>query len=376
MIAMTRIPTTWLLAALLLPVGWGRAEAATYCVGSVAELRSALNAAAASPENDEIRIRSGIYATGGTAFVYASPNSGWVGLYGGFETQGSNPCGRRVLDASVTRLTAGGTSRVLVMQHNAPPDALATRFIVDNLTLEQGAVPNGDGGALDMFSVVEAPNEFWLDNVIIRESSANFGGGASLYLRRGLVKITNSLFHGNSAAYASSHITLTQLFGAATPSVILSGNTFVGGSCPGAGGRGCGIRLALGGTVAAQIRNSVFHANMVSDVTTEGLTVIGYGSGTIGYADSLVPLTNGNLIPTVLRPLVGSPGFVDATGGDFRPRDDSILVNRGWSDTPFYPTNVFDLRGSPRVVGFSRDVGAYENQERLFRDSLEEAASP
>lgn len=373
---MTRTHLRCALACLILAARPLSADAATYCVGTAAELRSALNAAATSGEDDEIRVRTGTYATGGTPFIYNSTNSGWFGLYGGYETFNGNPCGRRVQEAGATVLTANRNNRVLLVAHNAPMSAPATRYILDNLTLDGGVAPSGNSGALDMFSAVEATNEFWLDNLIVRDSTASFGGGASLYLRRGLIKLTNSLFHANSATNAGAHVALTVLQGVATPSVIVSGNTFSGGTCPGQDLRGCGVIMGLGGTVQAQVINSVFHANQINDITAEGLVAGGFGSGTLRYDDSLVPVSGGTITPTIVRPLSGDPGFVDATGGDFRPGDASILVNRGFTATPFYPPNVFDLRAGRRVVGFARDVGAYEHQDRVFRDSLEAVASP
>jgi hypothetical protein len=365
------------LACLILAASPLPAAAATYCVGTVAELRNALNAAAASGEDDEIRVRTGTYATGGTPFIYNSTNSGWFGLFGGYEEFNGNPCGRRVQEATATVLTANRNNRVLLVAHNAPMNAPATRYILDNLTFDGGVAPTGfNSGALDMFTNVEASNEFWLDNLIVRNSTAGFAGGVGLYMRRGLIKLTNSLFHANSATNAGAHLTLTVLQGVASPNVIVSGNTFSGGTCPGQDLRGCGIIMGLGGSVQAQVINSVFHANQINDITAEGLAAGGFGSGTLRYDDSLVPVSGGTLTPTINRPLTGDPGFIDAAGGDFRPGDASILVNRGLTATPFYQPNVFDLRAGRRVVGFARDVGAYEHQERLFRDSLEAAASP
>lgn len=365
------------LACLILAASPLPAAAATYCVGTVAELRNALNAAAASGEDDEIRVRTGTYATGGTPFIYNSTNSGWFGLFGGYEEFNGNPCGRRVQEATATVLTASRNNRVLLVAHNAPMNAPATRYILDNLTFDGGVAPTGfNSGALDIFTNVEASNEFWLDNLIVRNSTASFAGGVGLYMRRGLIKLTNSLFHANSATNAGAHLTLTVLQGVASPNVIVSGNTFSGGTCPGQDLRGCGIIMGLGGSVQAQVINSVFHANQINDVTAEGLAAGGFGSGTLRYDDSLVPVSGGTLTPTINRPLSGDPGFIDAAGGDFRPGDGSILVNRGFTATPFYQPNVFDLRAGRRVVGFARDVGAYEHQDRLFRDSLEAAASP
>jgi hypothetical protein len=365
------------LACLVLAVAALPAPAATYCVGTAAELRNALTAAAASGADDEILVRTGTYETGGTPFIYNSTNSGWFGLFGGYEAFNGNPCGRRVQEAGATVLTANRNNRVLLVAHNAPINAAATRYILDNLTLDGGVAPAGfNSGALDMFTGVESSNEFWLDNLIVRNSTASFGGGAGLYMRRGLIKLSNSLFHANSATNAGAHINLTVLQGVASPNVILSGNTFANGTCPGQDLRGCGIIMGLGGTVQAQVINSVFHANQINDITAEGLAAGGFGNGTLRYDDSLVPVSGGNLTPTINRPLSGDPGFVNAAGGDFRPTDASILVNRGYTATPFYPPNVFDLRAGRRVVGFARDVGAYEHQDRVFRDSLEAVASP
>ena len=53
-----------------------RAEAATYCAASVAELQNALSAAAATIDYDEVRLVRGTYANPGP-FIYGSANAGW-----------------------------------------------------------------------------------------------------------------------------------------------------------------------------------------------------------------------------------------------------------------------------------------------------------
>lgn len=344
------------------------ARAAVFCVGSVAELQSALTAAAASSADDEVRVVRGFYGPAQT-LVYNSPNPGWIFLLGGYDPG----CAGRSLDARTTVLDGGLDHQVLLMQF-LPPGATAfgPRIGVDNLTVQNG-VGSGfvRGGGLALASYGEAEAEIWVDNLIVRNNSGYFGGGADLVVNRGIVRVTNSLFQGNAApTSAAGH--LSALANATDANngtgVIIQNSTFVDGSCAGNGLRGCGIGLIVPTGLRADILNSVFANNAISDMTIEtGLT-----SGGTAYIDSShVAVISGNLAPTITRPVVADPGFVDAANGDFHLRDDSALINRGLGTPPFYAFNGFDIEGKLRIRSGVLDVGAYENQNMVFGSGFE-----
>jgi hypothetical protein len=173
----------------------------------------------------------------------------------------------------------GGLLRVIYLFSASMPG------IINNLTFRNGKASEfGRGGGLYMFSSNRVTTEYWIDNVIFHGNSGYFAGGAEFYLPRGLLRVVNSLFYGNSApTSAYSHFNVTLPEGEAPVDVMVAYSTFVDGACAGSGGRGCGIGAGLGATVHMEIINSLFWGNGVSDVNLEGLTVAGFGNGTAAY---------------------------------------------------------------------------------------------
>jgi hypothetical protein len=353
-----------LASAALAPAG--APLAAQYCAGSAAELQDALTAAAASTADDEVRVVRGFYGPA-QPFNYTSTNAGWAFVLGGYDPG----CAGRSLDARTTVLDGGLARQVLVMNFFPPgPTSSGPRYGVDNLTIQNGLGTGFTrGGGLAMSSPVtgSGQTEFWLDNLIVRNSSGYFGGGADLYAIRGLIRVANSLFDGNMAptsafGHLDAFVTTTEA-GNGTGVIVLN-STFVNGTCLGNGGRGCGIGLNLPVGIRGDVVNCVFSNNTGSDVNIES-----GGSAFINY--SSVSGFSGNVVPTVTNPVLGGPGFIDAPGGNFRPRDNSVLLNRGLGLPPFYASNGFDLDGNLRVRSGIPDVGAYENQGVLLINGFE-----
>ena len=121
------------LTGLLLVAGAIEARAAIWCVRNHNELQQALTAAAASPGDDEIRIREGIYTTFNGSFVYTSQNPGWLTLSGGWYLVDGNDCAQARMDASRTILEGAGQSQVVRIIY-LPPEgttAFASFLLID-----------------------------------------------------------------------------------------------------------------------------------------------------------------------------------------------------------------------------------------------------
>ena len=342
------------------------AGAATYCATNISELQAALTAAANSSADDEIRIQQGIYAAS-QQLLYNSPNPGWVFLSGGWVQNGSTNCAQQNGIAANTVLTGSGLHQVLGLFFNPPGSVpFGPRYGVQNLSIRDGF---GDpasfqrGGGLQMFSGADIQVEFWLDNVIVANNSGYFGGGADLYVRRGLIRVVNSLFADNSApTSAFGHFSAISLAGDGPNGVLIANSTFAKGSCPGSGGRGCGIGVTVGGGMRLDLINTLFSDNAVSDVNIEGAASGGFGNG-VAFADySRVGATSGNLTLSQSHALTGDPRFVDAANQDFRLRDDSPFINLGLGTIPIYAYLGYDLGGSLRTRFGALDPGAWENQ--------------
>ena len=374
------LPAT-LLCALATPPG--TAHAAFHCVRNHSELQQALSAAAASAGDDEIRLREGAYTTFDGSFVYASQNSGWLTISGGWYPQDGNDCAQMRMDASRTVLDGAGQHQVLRVVHSPPQGSTPfAQFTVLNLSVRNGY---GDpetfqrGGGLDMNSFSDGPAMFRLENVIVANNDGYFGGGANLYLKNGAARIANALFDDNHASTtANAHVAIT--VNATEPgiehAVVIAHATFVRGRCAGATARGCGVRAGLGGGVHMDIVDSLFHDNEIADLDLEGAAVIGLGDGTASAEWSLVGAVRGNLPLAAANMLQGNPRFVDAADGDFRLADDSPLINRGLATVPNGPVGALDLDALPRTRFGAPDPGPYENQtwDFLFADGFEQAA--
>lgn len=366
--------TALLLATLLLPKS---ALAAVHCVTNAAELQAALNQAAASHGDDEIRLREGIYTPQQT-LVYNASTAGWLFIEGGWRPEGANPCAQRGQSASNTVLDGAGQRQVLTIQYgSATAPVIIPRFSVANLSLRNGIGAGFvRGGGLSMTSSATHHTELWVDNVIVADNSGYFGGGANLSVRNGLIRVANSLFADNDApSSAYGHLSITVVESVAANAVIVANSTFVNGACQGntGGQRGCGLGAGLGGGVRMDIVNSLFVDNAVSDVTSEGLSGVGFGNGNVHYSHSRIPASTGTLPPSVLAALSGDPRFVDASGRDFRLRDDSPFINQGLGVVPIYGYRGYDLTGNLRVRFGSLDPGAYENQtwDLVFADGFQ-----
>lgn len=361
-----------LLATLASPP----AMAATYCVGSPDELQQALYAAAASTADDEIRLKPGLYAPAQMLW-YTSSNPGWLSVTGGWEAFDGSDCSRQRLDAGATVLDGQHQRRLLGIALFPPePSGAAIRIGVGNLTLRNGLGEGYNrGGGLQVQNTTEVYTEVWLDNLIVRDNSGYFAGGADIYLRHGLLRVVNSLFHRNSApTTAGAQLSVTLLRGQAAVDVTIASSTFVDGQCPGQGTRGCGVLAVLGGDVHLRVINSLFWGNAVADVSLEGANGAGLGSGTARYEWSRVPLTSGPIVPVEQDGLLLDPRFVDPDADDFRLADNSPYIDRAHASLPVYPQQAGrDLGDQPRLRFAAQDAGAYENQTSpfVFRDGFD-----
>lgn len=362
------VANCWSLAMTLAMAPITGAGAAVYCVSNPTELQSALSAAAASSSDDEVRLVRGFYGPAQT-LVYNSQNPGWIFVLGGYDAG----CSGRSGSAWTTVLDGGLARQVLQMTFN-PPGATAQgpRIGVDNFTVQNGVAAGFTrGGGIALASYGTAQAELWVDNLIVHNNSGYFSGGVDLYAERGLIRVANCLFDANTApSSAFGHLATVVNHTEAVngTGVIIVNSTFVNGSCAGEGGRGCGISLSLPTGIRADVINSVFWNNAISDLNIENSLTTG-GSAFIDY--SVVGAITGNMAPTITHPISGDPGFVDGVGGDFHLRDNSTLINRGLGVPPFYSFNGFDIDGNLRVRSGALDVGAYENQTMMFGNGFE-----
>ena len=138
----------------------------------------------------------------------------------------------------------------------------------------------------------------------------------------------------------------------------IGNNTFTNNVCLGqaciTGG------LDVGGTARFAIYNNAFNLNSAADIRLDATSVLFNNSfqlqdGTVEPIDS-----GGNINPP-------DPGFVDEIT-DPRLLPTSPLINAGTGD---FATGTLDFDGNPRLNDVQYDIGAFENQNVLFKDGFE-----
>jgi hypothetical protein len=134
---MARILSFSLLFAAALTPGFARATA-TWCVHDSTELRQALADAATSPEDDDIRVREGVYVDDG-AFAYISRNAASLSISGGWYSDGSGDCAQMRMDASRTILDGGGQRRCCASSHAARGGDAGASFALANFSVRNGS---------------------------------------------------------------------------------------------------------------------------------------------------------------------------------------------------------------------------------------------
>lgn len=332
-------------------------SAATFCVSTAADLQSALLTAGSNGQHDHIRINTGHYEsmTGGFAFAYNSPESLNVLIEGGWQTSGMTPCGIQVDDASLTVLSGGDTRRVLLLT------ASAGSITLRNLTVRDG-VSASRGGGITLGSG-DFSGDVLIERVIVRNNRAfDFGGGIDGGSDGGEFRLSNSLLMLNECGVGNcaASLTVSDPSNDDEPRVFLTQNTIVQNACNERDCQNAGLRI--GGSAIALIANNVFADNDSSDLRTDAESWL--FNNQLNQLTGNPPAQNGGNAAFV------DPGFVAPLALNFRLTASSPLLDLGTSG--FYQPTV-DMDGGFRLNGTQYDLGAFENQQSLFRNSFEPA---
>jgi hypothetical protein len=312
---------TLFLVTLLLP--W-RCDAATYCVNSETALRSALDAAAASTINDEVRLVSGTYAMG---HPVAHTVSGSLTISGGWNVG----CALRTVAQHTTLL-------------GKPQDDFILRTHARSLKLERVRwIGWNDVVVTDDIPGVPAPTA---RSGIFEVSRCAFSGmsenGLELFVGHHDATVENAVFNAN----AEEGLKIWR-YGAVQDLVLVSNfNTLADNRA--------GVWMFDGSPV--NVRTDVRILNTVSTRTLNANISLAYFNNvlirnTLANPPALIYAT---LSPNSGNNLSGDPAL-DAT---LRPLAGSPLIDAGAFDPDFAPAR--DHVGNARWLGAAADIGAFE----------------
>lgn len=365
---------TRLCAPFLALVGLATsAEAAVYCVETPGQLQAALTAAAASADDDEIRLRSGDYLHT-FALDYYGQHPDALHISGGWTSFQGTPCGVQQADARLTRLDGGGDHQIMRLESfGQGQPGQAARYTVSNLHFDNGFGQGYIyGGGLHMKNMSLLPAHYSVDNVIFTRNKAMAGGALHLYTSGGSLRITGSVFDDNVSSTQDMGHLYAIVGGSAGSTMHIASSTFGRGRChPGSSSHRCGAVVQMGSFAHLDVRNTLFWDNSHSDlhIETYGIDV----AGASARLERTLAVVTGTIAPEIVTPLSGDPLFTDVMNGDYRLLDTSPVINQGSPMEPPGGLLAFDVAGKPRVRFGRIDPGALENQtaDQLFADGFQ-----
>jgi hypothetical protein len=350
-------------------------KAATFCVDSSDALAAALATAEANGEDNDIRLRAGVYDAPDAGFhIDLLEGHHSLSVTGGFT---DDACTERTHAASATVLDGRGAVRPLTIETSRSSGIAdpAHGITVGGLTFQHGsdalvsALKISDSGPIYGGIIIVEGNAF-LDNgaatgvleggpaLLAATDGPDFAGGTGLFVR-------NNLFARNAGPNAPA------VFVYSDNHIDVSNNTFVDNVST---DTTLDERVTFASFTFSGINfsNNVFSGNNPGGASA---TFDLHATNVTDLVDNAIAATSGT--PRSETGTIDTdPRFVDAAHGDYRLAVDSPLIDAG-TDTPAGGTAEFDLDGVARIEDAHIDIGAYErtpvNAEQIFADGFDGA---
>lgn len=403
---------------------------ASICVGNGADLQDALSEASDNGIDTEIKVVEGFYPG---PFYYFSRQENGLHLEGGHDPG----CGSKIAKPDNTILDGDGLFRTLSLRSQGD-------ITVRHLTIQNGYHKNfrrnddgilapdfsGIGGGLR--AAVFGNKELVVESSIIQNNIAHTdGGGASLVLTEGVIRLTNNIFRNNLACPRCPIKLLVTIDGEQRESGFgpsgggmwflindgradLVNNTFFENIA--LSGFGGGVRISMsadGHESYARLFNNIFFENLAADEGNDVWMQFDQGAD---FEPQFPPvLRNNRFGPREPEDVFAdfqfdfnfseNPQFSNPGAGDLRLKEESPLVDGGLTPAPQsgaqakaalmstqsssdasisqeileLPSDVVlpetDISGSPRITGSAVDVGAFEQEGLIFASGFEAAGS-
>jgi len=318
--------------------------AATFCVRSSAQFKSALGSSFGNGEDNTIYVKSGYYPLntdlGDGLFLDSFANIHALTMIGSIDDISVCPPKNTVPDLAGTGTTLDGEHAVRPLEFYTSGHVEIRGFTI------VGGLANGVGGGLQVkgFDVLIQYNRF-IGNHASGSGASGEGGEVNGFADTTIRFIDNLLAanHGNFVGGA-------ELYGMNGGEV--SGNTITGNITDTVTQPG-GLRLDGGGSANFTITNNIVWNNHATGGTDLGV----FTAQSRAANDLYFPLTPGSTSAGFTSDVSVDPQF-ESCGLclSFELADSSPLIDAGIYQN--YPT---DLAGKPRVIGPHIDIGAFEN---------------
>ena len=341
-----------LAAFFMLALGCaGTAAAASFCAHSAAEIQTALTAAQANGEEDEIRITTGNYPLAAT-LTYNSSEAHGIFIGGSYDDA----------QCAESSLNLGGSGTILDGQH-----AVRVLFVASpnggvgllGLTLSAGRSSNGSAGAgaviAGCLGCVVAYNRFSANRVTGTDALA----GGLLINGTTSLEFSNNLFFGNRGVKVGG---VVLNFGNGTG--IVKNNTIVANITDTLADPG---GLFLEGGMQYQVSSNIVWNNAAA-----GGSDFRVAATNTRIGNDIGIVTPGSTAGTVSKELSVDPKFFDCgfLCFGFDLDDGSPLINAG-NDAQGGIQLLLDLAGKPRYFAGHVDIGAFEYNDTIFDNGFE-----